>query len=93
MRLSLLATGTALLLCTTAAIAQTNTPNTSTIAPSANSAGKSTNAPTPLRENIRGMLQKSGFTDISMMPSSFMIRAKDQQGNPVVMSVSSGFRH
>jgi hypothetical protein len=89
MRLSVLATGTALLLCTTAAIAQTNAPNTSTVAPSANSASSnSTNTTTPLRDNIRGMLQKSGFTDISMMPSSFMIRAKDQQGNPVVMSVS-----
>jgi PRC-barrel domain len=86
MRLSLLATGTAFLLCTTAAIAQTNTPNTSAVPPSANSA--STNTATPLRDNIRGMLRKSGFTDISMMPSSFMIRAKDQQGNPVVMSVS-----
>ena len=88
MRLILLATGTALLLCTTAAVAQINAPNTSTAAPSANSANNSTNTTTPLRDNIRGMLQKSGFTDISMLPSSFIIRAKDQQGNPVVMSVS-----
>jgi PRC-barrel domain len=86
MRLSLLTTGTALLLCTTAAIAQTNTPNPSAAPPSANST--STNTAKPLRDNIRGMLQNSGFTDISVMPSSFMIRAKDQQGNPVVMSVS-----
>ena len=88
MRLSLLATGAALLLCTTAAIAQTNAPNTPTMAPPASSAGNSTNNTAPLRDNIRGMLQKSGFTDISVLPSSFMIRAKDQQGNPVVMSVS-----
>jgi hypothetical protein len=88
MRLSLLATGTALLLCSTAAIAQTNTPNTSAITPPANSAGDSTHTKTTLRDNIREMLQKSGFSDISVMPSSFMIRAKDQQGNPVVMSVS-----
>jgi hypothetical protein len=88
MRLSILATGTALLLCTTAAIAQTNAPNSMT-APSASSASNnSTNTTAPLRDNIRGMLQKSGFTDISVLPSSFMIRAKDQQGNPVVMSVS-----
>ena len=88
MRLSLLATGTALLMCTTAAIAQTNAPNTSTAAPSTHAASDSTNTATPLRDNIRGMLQKSGFSDIKMLPSSFMIRAKDQQGNPVVMSVS-----
>ena len=53
-----------------------------------NSADTSTNTATPLRDNIRDMLQKSGFSDIRMLPSSFMIRAKDQQGNPVVMSVS-----
>lgn len=88
MRLSLLATGAALLLCSTAAIAQTSAPNTSTAAPAANSASNSADTATPLRDNIRGMLQKSGFTNISMLPSSFMIRAKDQQGNPVVMSVS-----
>lgn len=92
MRLSLLATSTALLLCTTAAMAQTNapntSPNTSTVAPSANSAGTATNNTASLRDNIRSMLQKSGFTDVSVLPSSFMIRAKDQQGNPVVMSVS-----
>jgi hypothetical protein len=34
------------------------------------------------------MLQQSGFSDIRVMPSSFMIRAKDKDGNPVVMSVS-----
>jgi len=71
MRLSVLATGTALLLCTTAAIAQTNAPNTSTVAPSANSASSnSTNTTTPLRDNIRGMLQKSGFTVMSVSPDS-----------------------
>ena len=88
MRLTLLATGTVLLLCTTAAIAQTNAPSPPTVAPSADSADTSTNTATPLRDNIRDMLQKSGFSDIRMLPSSFMIRAKDQQGNPVVMSVS-----
>jgi sporulation protein YlmC with PRC-barrel domain len=34
------------------------------------------------------MLQKSGFTDIRVAPTSFMVRAKDQDGNPVVMSIS-----
>ena len=88
MRLPLLATGTALLLCTTAAMAQNNAPNQPAASPSANSANTSTPSTTPLRDNIRGMLQRSGFSDIRVMPSSFMIRAKDQQGNPVMMSVS-----
>jgi len=34
------------------------------------------------------MMQQSGFSDIRIMPSSFMVRAKDQNGNPVIMSVS-----
>ena len=90
MRLPLLAAGTALLLCTTAAMAQNNAPNTPTASPSASTANTGTTSTTPLRANIRGMLQRSGFSDIRIMPSSFMIRAKDQQGNPVMMSVSSG---
>lgn len=110
MRLTVLTAATALLLCQTAAFAQTNTPPGATsppqnssgtttippanpsgaaITPQANSsdAASASNA-TPLRGRIREMLQKSGFTDIRVMPSSFMIRAKDQNGNPVIMSVS-----
>lgn len=100
MRLSILTAATALLLCQTAAFAQTNTPSAATTPP-ANSSGAATTTPaspsgaaasaanaTPLRERIRDMLQQSGFTDIRVMPSSFMIRAKDQSGNPVIMSVS-----
>jgi len=34
------------------------------------------------------MLQREGFTDIHLMPSGFVIRAKDPSGNSVVMSVS-----
>ena len=90
MRLPLLAAGTALLLCTTAAMAQNNAPNTPTASPSASTANTGTTSTTPLRDIIRGMLQRSGFSDIRIMPSSFMIGAKDQQGNPVMMSVSPG---
>jgi sporulation protein YlmC with PRC-barrel domain len=41
-----------------------------------------------LRSNLTQMLQKSGYTDIRVAPSSFVVRAKDQNGNPVVMSIS-----
>jgi sporulation protein YlmC with PRC-barrel domain len=40
------------------------------------------------RQQLTQMLQKSGYTDIRMAPASFMVRAKDQDGNPVVMSIS-----
>jgi hypothetical protein len=98
MRLSLLAAGTALLLVPSAAMAQSPAPS-ATQPPAAqtdnqNSPQNSTqdsnqsSASGSLRSHVRGMLQSSGFTDIRMLPSSFMIRAKDKDGNPVVMSVS-----
>lgn len=41
-----------------------------------------------LGADLRNMLQKSGYTDIRVAPTSFMVRAKDADGNPVVMSIS-----
>jgi sporulation protein YlmC with PRC-barrel domain len=41
-----------------------------------------------MRANIRSMLEKSGYSNIRVAPTSFMIHAKDSDGNPVVMSVS-----
>jgi sporulation protein YlmC with PRC-barrel domain len=41
-----------------------------------------------LRSDLTRMLQKSGYTDIRVAPSSFVVRAKDADGNPVVMSIS-----
>jgi sporulation protein YlmC with PRC-barrel domain len=41
-----------------------------------------------LRNNLTQMLRKSGYTDIRVAPSSFVVRAKDENGNPVVMSIS-----
>jgi len=41
-----------------------------------------------VRQQLTQMLQKSGYTDIRVAPTSFMVRAKDQDGNPVMMSIS-----
>lgn len=41
-----------------------------------------------LASDLKNMLQKAGYTDIRLAPSSFMVRAKDTDGNPVVMSIS-----
>lgn len=51
-------------------------------------AQNSGNDHTRLRSNLTQMLQQSGYTDIKVAPSSFVVRAKDQEGNPVVMSIS-----
>ena len=91
MRLSLLTAGAALLLCQSAAINQTNTTpsaNDPTAAPAANA---TTNAPTSLRSHLRDSLQKAGFSDIKVVPSSFVISAKDKDGNPVFMELLRDF--
>lgn len=88
MRRSILTAGAVLLLCGTAAIAQTNTPNTPPVTPTDNTPASNANPAGALRSHIHDMLQQSGFSDIRVMPSSFMIRARDKDGNPVVMSVS-----
>ena len=87
MRLSLLTAGAAVLLCQSAAMAQTNTPqaNDTTTAPASNAMKA---APGSMRSHMRDSLEKAGFTDIKVVPSSFVISAKDKDGNPVVMSVT-----
>jgi sporulation protein YlmC with PRC-barrel domain len=73
MRTVLLA-GTAMLALTTAVWAQ-----------SGNNNGQNKQN---LRNGLTQMLQKSGYTDIRVAPSSFVVHAKDADGNAVVMSIS-----
>ena len=73
----------AILLATTAAIALSS----AAWAASDNGANSNQNN-LNLRQGLTQMLQKSGYSDIRMAPSSFMVRAKDDHGNPVVMSIS-----
>src|SRR6202051_557950 len=44
-------------------------------------------APAHLSQKLRDDLTKAGFTDITIMPSSFVVRAKDSQGKPVMMVI------
>ena len=32
-------------------------------------------------------LQQSGFTNVKIMPESFLVQAKDKSGNPVTMFI------
>jgi hypothetical protein len=41
-----------------------------------------------IAQRIHNQLVKAGFTDIRVMPSSFLVRAKDSSGNPVMMVVN-----
>jgi hypothetical protein len=67
------------------AVAATATPPGST---SDQNAAPSAQAPTHLSQKLRDDLGKAGFTDITIMPSSFLVRAKDAQGNPVMMVIN-----
>ena len=59
---------------------------------SAGSASDQNAAPNARRprisQRLRDDLAKAGFTDITIMPSSFLVRAKDSQGNPVMMVIN-----
>jgi hypothetical protein len=45
-------------------------------------------AATHISQKLRADLAKAGFTDITIMPSSFLVRAKDSEGNPVMMVIN-----
>jgi hypothetical protein len=45
-------------------------------------------APAHLSQKLHDDLTKAGFTNITIMPSSFTVRAKDSQGNPVMMVIN-----
>ena len=46
-----------------------------------------TMAPMNIRQQIQSQLTKAGFTDVTIMPSSFYVRAKDKKGNPMEMVI------
>ena len=65
-------------------ISYAQAPSNNTNPASANQSAQKERAGT----NLQNMLQKSGYTDIRVSPTSFMVHAKDSDGNPVVMSIS-----
>ena len=98
MRLSLLTAGaaSALLLFQVPVMAQSNTNQHNGGATAEQSVNPATGSPSAagmsahgsIRTQLQSMLQNQGFSDVRVMPSSFLVRAKDKDGNPVLMSVS-----
>lgn len=41
-----------------------------------------------IQAQVKNNLAQAGFTDIRVMPESFLVRAKDQNGNPVMMVIN-----
>jgi PRC-barrel domain len=55
-------------------------------------AGQATQTPAAsngnMREQMTSTLQKSGFSDVKVMPDAFLVSAKDKNGNPVTMFIN-----
>jgi hypothetical protein len=56
--------------------------------PSGQNAAPNSQAPAHLGRKLRDDLMRAGFTNITIMPSSFLVRARDSQGNAVMMVVN-----
>ena len=41
-----------------------------------------------IAQKLRTDLNKAGYTDITIRPSSFFVQAKNSEGNPVTMMIS-----
>ena len=48
-------------------------------------------APMNIRQQIQSQLTKAGYTDVTIMPSSFYVRAKDKKGNPMELVIGPDF--
>jgi sporulation protein YlmC with PRC-barrel domain len=90
---SILLASAALLVLAPATMAQNansgSQPNATQNQTSQNQASSGTTAePQHLRANLRSALEKAGYKDIRVAPTSFMVHARDTDGNPVVMAIS-----
>lgn len=59
-------------------------------AANANGAGVTNNVPQTaqnLPQEIRSKLKDDGFTDVKVVPGSFIVSAKDKRGEPVTMMI------
>jgi hypothetical protein len=43
-----------------------------------------------IERSVQSSLARQGFTEIQMIPTSFLIRAKDRDGNPVMLTLGPG---
>lgn len=74
------------------AIAQTNSANQNSnptaTSPTSGQGQNQNTSPTALRQQVQQNLSKAGFSDIKIMPESFLVRAKDPNGNPIMMVIN-----
>ncbi len=90
MRSIVLGIGLALALAAPA-FSQTNSTNQNSSSSSTGSISaqdQSQNQPAKARQQVQQNLSKAGYTDIKIMPESFLVRAKDPSGNPIMMIIN-----
>jgi hypothetical protein len=63
-------------------------PNQAVPNPSAKDQSTQTQSQQPIRQQVQNNLTQAGYTDIKIMPESFLVRAKDKSGNPVMMVIN-----
>lgn len=82
----------AMLVSSAASAQSTNSPSANTEARGAQAGAANAQAQAgpngPIAQRIRSNLEQAGFTDIKLMPSSFLVRAKDKDGNPMMMVIN-----
>jgi hypothetical protein len=78
----------AAVLTTVSSIALAQTPGSSSgSAPAATTATSPQTGGSGLRQQLTNSLQQSGFTNIKVVPDSFLVQANDKSGNPVTMFI------
>ena len=83
----LTATGLALAFALPAA-AQSTQPHSGSASSSGQQSGTSGQNTVNIRQHVTQDLQQAGFTNVQVMPESFLVRAKDKQGRPVMMVIN-----
>ncbi len=71
-----------------ASLAATAFAQTSNTSPGAGGQGNTPQSGPAVQHQVQQDLQQAGFTDIQIMPQSFLVRAKDKHGNPVMMVIN-----
>lgn len=81
--------GVLLASASTVALAQT-APAPSGNTPTASPPAAGASAPTSLSAEIASDLKKAGYTDVKVMPGSYIAQAKDKNGDAVTLSIGPG---
>jgi hypothetical protein len=74
-------------LMSTAALAQ-STPSTTANPPPQTKSDSTHVSSASLQQEVKTNLQQAGFSNVTVVPDSFLVEAKDKAGNPVTMMIN-----